>query len=70
MKYQTQVNDTVEVIKAASPSEAARRAVLRYAKGRGYFANEVGPGGASVIVDGVEYVPAAYAVEGQPSWDW
>jgi hypothetical protein len=46
------------------------KAVRKYERGRQHFASEAGASGLSVTVDGVQHVPAAYAAEGQPSWDW
>jgi hypothetical protein len=68
--YDCQCNDLAIVVGASSPSEAANEAVKAFTEGRQYFASEAGAAGLSVFVDGVEHVPAAYAAEGQPSWDW
>jgi uncharacterized protein with PIN domain len=68
--FTTEINETVETIQANSASEAAVKAVRKYERGRQHFASEAGASGLSVTVDGVEHVPAAYAAEGQPSWDW
>ena len=70
MTFTTEINEAVELIEANCAREAAVKAVRKYESGRQYFASDAGASGLSVIVDGVEYIPAAYAVEGQPSWDF
>jgi hypothetical protein len=47
-------------IEAETPEAAAQRCAELRARGRDWFANET-PMAASVVVDGIEYEPAAYA---------
>lgn len=58
--YHCEIGGFVRDINASSPENAALSCALARRDSRAWFANE-SPMAVSVMVDGVEYEPAAYA---------
>ena len=58
--YHCEIGNFTREINATSPENAAMSCAIARQKSRDWFANEC-PMAASVMVDGVEYEPAAYA---------